>query len=264
MDPMFPGDTSSPAIDPMFSAFTLQSLLTFNPSFFTDTFHIITDEPQLPNLPQSATDQTPYLNNKNKNALVVRKTEHPLNLPPLQEYLPLQQQAFNFFPQYCPPFEAFHHLPQLHSLEHSNTKRLRHLFTEETTPPQQKQPHFVRVKSPSLIPQSKLARQRRQTLSEKTRCLQKLMPWDKKMDQATLFEEAYKYVKFLQAQVSALQSMPFHSTTTTYSGGGGDDSVCGDLKGLNRKQALQVVVNSPVAQTKLYSQGYCAISSYDG
>ncbi|KAL5082072.1 hypothetical protein RYX36_010493 [Vicia faba] len=208
----------------MFSTFSLQSLLTFNPSFFTD-------HPQLPNLPQSATDQTPYLND-NKNLLKVPKIERPLNLPPLQEYLPLQQQPFNFLPQYYPPFQTFHRLPQ-----HSNTKRLRHLFTEETTPPQQKQPHSVRGKSPSLIPQSKLARQRRQTLSEKTRCLQKLISWDKKMDQATLFEEAYKYVQFLQAQISALQSTPSHSTTTTtYSGGG--NSVSGELKKLNRNQAL--------------------------
>ncbi|XP_058776828.1 transcription factor bHLH117-like [Vicia villosa] len=256
MDPMFPGDTSSSAVDPMFSTFSLQSLLTFNPSFFTDNFHTITDEPQLPNLPQSATDHTPYLNN-NKNFLIVPKTEHPLNLPQLEEHLPFQQQPFNFLPQYYPPFDTFHRLPQLHSPEHSSRKRLRH---PETTPPPppQKQPHFVRGKSPSLIPQSKLARQRRQTLSDKTRCLQKLMPWDKKMDQATLFQEAYKYVKFLQAQSSVLQSMPSHSTTT-YSGGGGD-GVFGELKKLNRSQALQIVVNSPVAQTKLCSQGYCVFS----
>ncbi|CAI8592710.1 unnamed protein product [Vicia faba] len=219
----------------MFSTFSLRSLLTFDPSFFTDSFHTLIDHPQLPNLPQSATDQTPYLND-NKNLLKVPKTECPLNLPPLEEYLPLQQQPFNFLPQSYPPFQTFHRLPQLLSPPHSNTKRLRHLFTEETTPPQQKQPHFVRGKSSSLIPQSKLARQRRQTLSEKTRCLQKLISWDKKMDQATLFEEAYKYVQFLQAQISALQSMPSHSTTT-YSGGG--NGVFGELKKLNRKQALQ-------------------------
>jgi hypothetical protein len=29
---------------------------------------------------------------------------------------------------------------------------------------------------------------------------------------------------------------------------------------LNRNQALQVLVNSPVAQTKLCSQGYCVFS----
>ncbi|KAI5385078.1 hypothetical protein KIW84_071900 [Lathyrus oleraceus] len=66
------------------------------------------------------------------------------------------------------------------------------------------------------------------------------MPWDKKMDQATLFEEAYKYVKFLQAQISALQSMPSHSTAT-YRGSGEDNGVFGELKKLNRKQTLQVV-----------------------
>jgi hypothetical protein len=222
--PMFSGDSS----DPMFSNLSLQSLLSYNnnyPSFFSD------QTPLLPNLPETITDQIP---------------QNPLNLlPPLDQYLPpiQQQQPFNFFPQ-PPPFESFHRLPQLISK-------------------QQQQLHSsVRGKSSSLIPQSKLARQRRQKLSEKTRCLQKLMPWDKKMDQATLLEEAYKYVKFLQAQHSVLQSMPSHSITNNSYGGGGNSGggVFGDLEMLNRNQALQVLVNSPVAQTKLCSQGYCVFS----
>ncbi|XP_019457500.1 PREDICTED: transcription factor HEC3-like [Lupinus angustifolius] len=82
----------------------------------------------------------------------------------------------------------------------------------------------------AVIPhmRSNLARQRRQKLSEKTRCLQKLMPWDTKMDQATLLQHAYKYVN--------------------------------DLERLNRNQLLQVLVNSPVAQTMLCSQGFCVFS----
>ncbi|XP_039035213.1 transcription factor bHLH117-like isoform X2 [Hibiscus syriacus] len=51
-----------------------------------------------------------------------------------------------------------------------------------------------------IIPYSHLARERRQKLGEKTRCLQKLMPWDKKMDTGTMLQEVYKYVRFLQAQ----------------------------------------------------------------
>ncbi|KAL2331798.1 hypothetical protein Fmac_019379 [Flemingia macrophylla] len=116
-----------------------------------------------------------------------------------------------------------------------------------------------------VIPQSKLARQRRQKLSEKTRCLQKLMPWDKKMDQATLLEEAYKYVKFLQAQFRVLQSMPSSTSTSTSSSASSpfllpNDGVFGHLQRLNRTQLLQVLVNSPVAQTMLYSQGFCVFS----
>ncbi|GAU17062.1 hypothetical protein TSUD_105610 [Trifolium subterraneum] len=258
--PMFSGDTS----DPLFSNFSLQSLLTYNnnPSFFSHD-----NTPSLPNLPETITHQThPNLNN-NENLFLVPKPEHPLNhldLPPLEQFLPIQQ-PFNFFPQYLPPpppppFESFNRLPQLisHHEQPSTRKRPHHSETTTTSLP----PSF-RGKSPSsLIPQSQLARQRRQKLSEKTRCLQKLMPWDKKMDQATLLEEAFKYVKFLKAQHSVLQSMPPYSTTN-YGGGNtgtGAGGVFGDLEMLNRNQALQVLVNSPVAQTKLCSQGYCVFS----
>ncbi|KAK7402014.1 hypothetical protein VNO78_13947 [Psophocarpus tetragonolobus] len=124
-----------------------------------------------------------------------------------------------------------------------------------------------RVESP-VIPQSKLARQRRQKLSEKTRCLQRLMPWDKKMDQATLLQEAYKYVKFLQAQSRLLHSMPAHTHTHTHTHTYTslpplplqNAAVLGDLPKLTRTQLLQVLLNSPVAQTMLYSQGFCVFS----
>ncbi|KAL6500076.1 hypothetical protein OROGR_027986 [Orobanche gracilis] len=98
----------------------------------------------------------------------------------------------------------------------------------------------------------------KQRLSDKTRCLQKLLPREHKMDMATVLEEAYKYIKFLQAQVSVLQSMPHESALNgvapTIIGCGGD------LGRLNRQQLLQVVVNSPVAQTQLYSEGCCIYS----
>ncbi|TKY48776.1 dimerization protein [Spatholobus suberectus] len=134
----------------------------------------------------------------------------------------------------------FHRLPQLRS-------------------PEQPDPKRHRLDS-SVIPQSSLARQRRQKLSEKTRCLQKLMPWDKKMDQATLLEEAYKYVKFLQAQFRVLQSMPSRAAPFLIPPHLQNGAVFGDLEKLNRCQLLQVLVNSPVAQTMLYSQGFCVFS----
>lgn len=118
--------------------------------------------------------------------------------------------------------------------------------------------------SPTVqIPRSALARQRRQKLSDKTRCLQKLLPWDKKMDIATMLEEACKYVKFLQAQLIALQSMPCESAISStnsnhYITGG---SIFGGLDRLNRNQLLQVLVNSPVAQTMLCSQSCCVFSA---
>lgn len=113
-----------------------------------------------------------------------------------------------------------------------------------------------RVETVSYGKQPRGRRQHR--LSDKTRCLQKLLPWDEKMDMATVLEEAYKYIKFLQAQVRVLQSMPCESGsaangTTTNIGGG-------DLGRLNRQQLLQVVMNSPVVQTQLYSKGCCLYS----
>ncbi|GAV88418.1 HLH domain-containing protein, partial [Cephalotus follicularis] len=111
-------------------------------------------------------------------------------------------------------------------------------------------------------PQSELARQRRQKISEKTRCLQKLLPWDKKMDTATMLGEAYEYVRFLQAQVTALHSMPCQSSfgTTTAYGFQNDGRFVSGLGSLNRQQLLQVMLNSPVAQTMLYSRGLCVFS----
>ncbi|GFP82482.1 transcription factor bhlh117 [Phtheirospermum japonicum] len=64
---------------------------------------------------------------------------------------------------------------------------------------------------------------------------------------ATVLEEAYKYIKFLQAQVNVLQSMPCESNSSaaaaTNIGGSGN------LGKLNRQQLLQVVVNSPAVET---------------
>ncbi|KAH0984167.1 hypothetical protein GBA52_011344 [Prunus armeniaca] len=124
--------------------------------------------------------------------------------------------------------------------------------------------------SPSLSPHaSSLARGRRQKLSDKTRCLEKLLPLDRKMDTATVFEEAYKYVKFLQAQVTALQAMPVVTpNTSSASATGFDDDhlspmssrTTGGLDRLSRNQLLQVLLNSPVAQTVMYSQGCCVFS----
>ncbi|XP_039038064.1 transcription factor bHLH117-like [Hibiscus syriacus] len=111
-----------------------------------------------------------------------------------------------------------------------------------------------------IIPYSRLAREMRQKLSEKTRCLQKLMPWDKKMDTGTMLQEAYKYVRFLQAQVSILQSMPITSSFSSaqhVNAGGGFDG----FGSLNRQQLLRVLFNSLVAQTMLCSQGFCVFDS---
>ncbi|XP_059664575.1 uncharacterized protein LOC132310419 [Cornus florida] len=117
------------------------------------------------------------------------------------------------------------------------------------------------IQAPQTVAQSEMARQRRHKISNKTRCLQKLLPWDKKMDMATMLEETYKYIKFLQAQVSVLQSMPRDSSSFAIQNPSNvDGNVLGALGRLNRQQLLEVMLNSPVAQTVLYSRGCCVYS----
>nr|WQQ41775.1 bHLH33 protein [Camellia japonica] len=161
----------------------------------------------------------------------------------------------------------FQQLPDLRSLEQvhhcfgfaESSSRKRTL--ESTARNFQFGLNLPEIHSPATVvmPQSTLARQRRQRISEKTRCLQKLLPWDKKMDMATMLEEAYKYVKFLQAQISVLQSMPCNSSSFEAQNHG-NVNVIGGMGRLNRQQLLQVVVNSPVVQTILYSRGCCVYS----
>lgn len=81
------------------------------------------------------------------------------------------------------------------------------------------------------------------------------------MDTATMLEETYKYVKYLQAQIKVLQSMP--PIEFNHVGGSSHDDVSGvhsALALLNRQQLLQVLLNSPVGQTWLSSQGCCVFS----
>uniref|UniRef100_A0A7N0TIT7 BHLH domain-containing protein n=1 Tax=Kalanchoe fedtschenkoi TaxID=63787 RepID=A0A7N0TIT7_KALFE len=111
----------------------------------------------------------------------------------------------------------------------------------------------------TVVPSSALARQRRSRMSDKTRCLQKLIPLERQMDTATLYEETYKYIKFLEAQISVLLSMPVQAPCSP-------DllqlvDVYGGLGRLNRQQMLQVLVNSQVAQTLMYTNGWCVFSA---
>ncbi|XP_054814375.1 transcription factor bHLH117 [Prosopis cineraria] len=292
----------------MFSGVSLQSILSLNPSVFSDYaasnglpgLAFLPDDSLSLNLPGTVTQDfnTEHHIPETREPTIIPKSE-----PGLFEYVALSgttTHPFDFFSSHCPP--SFYDsstsilLPQLHSVESFSHKRPRFdslISTPNTVPPPaQHHPDPATVgnnllavapslntqpssssldgpageKSSPVIPQSNLARQRRQKLSDKTRCLQKLMPWDKKMDQATLLEEAYKYVKFLQAQFNALQCMPPDSPFLSLRGASHSQSsllngdVFGDLERLNRNQVLQVLVNSPVAQTRLYSQGFCVLS----
>ncbi|KAJ8749244.1 hypothetical protein K2173_018723 [Erythroxylum novogranatense] len=121
-------------------------------------------------------------------------------------------------------------------------------------------------RSPLVLPNASFnfnhrssSKRTRQRISDKTRSLLKLMPWDSNMDTATLFHQAYKYVRFLQSQILALHSMPLHSTFTV-SSDNSPNSEFGTLGMLNRQQLLQVLLNSPAAQTMFYSHELCVFS----
>lgn len=123
---------------------------------------------------------------------------------------------------------------------------------------------FDLLPKPQQLPEPSRPSSKQRTklkLSDKTRLLQKLLPSNKKMDIATMLEETYKYVRFLQAQVRAIQSMPLESSFVVQNE---CDSPCfggpSGLGMLNRHQLLQVLLNSPSAQTFLYSKGFCVYS----
>ncbi|XP_022726897.1 transcription factor bHLH117-like [Durio zibethinus] len=183
--------------------------------------------------------------------------------------LPHSTFFLNFFSKPFHSLQQPHHQPPLlrHSSPSSSSRLLKctrlHLNISQSDNNPQTLDSIVQSfnSPPPIIPHSGLARKRRQKLSEKTRCLQKLMPWDKKMDTGTMLQEAYKYIRFLQAQISILQSMPI--TSSFVSGEHINAPFAFDYNGLerlNRQQLLQVLVNSPGAQTRLYSNDFCVFS----
>ncbi|VFR03559.1 unnamed protein product [Cuscuta campestris] len=68
----------------------------------------------------------------------------------------------------------------------------------------------------TLSPQSIAARERRRRITEKTHELGKLIPGGQKMNTAEMFQAAYNYIKFMQAQVSVLQSCMSLSQVSNY------------------------------------------------
>ncbi|XP_020268269.1 transcription factor bHLH53-like [Asparagus officinalis] len=95
-----------------------------------------------------------------------------------------------------------------------------------------------------LSAQSIAARERRKRISEKTQELGKLIPGGNRMNTAEMFQAAFKYVKFLQAQVGILSLMG-----STQDGEGSMD-VTGDI---------EVLLKSQVVQEKLSGEGKCIV-----
>ncbi|KAL4559300.1 hypothetical protein LXL04_031438 [Taraxacum kok-saghyz] len=86
-----------------------------------------------------------------------------------------------------------------------------------------------------LSAQSMAARVRRRKISEKTLELGKLVPGGHRMNTAEMFQAAFKYVKFLQAQVGLLQLM-------------------------EPSEELHDLVTSPSIQEKLYHAEKCIVT----
>lgn len=251
-------NTKSPAFNSMFSgAVNLHSILAAtNP------------HPTQPSLPLSLFADN-YCN------LTTTPNVTPKSEQLYHQYGAVSAQSLNDYSS------IFNHLPDLLSLDHSHSsasyKRARLLDSHPSYSHHNHHPQTLASyqlyptppTSPAAPPQpvvprgSSLARKRRQTLSDKMRCLQKLLPWDHKMDTATMLEAAHGYVRFLRAQLTALQTMPIVASdcgslpVLTRGGGDGDVDV---LSRLSRTQLLQVLVNSPVAQMRMCSLGRCVFS----
>nr|GMC52166.1 transcription factor bHLH52-like [Ipomoea batatas] len=96
----------------------------------------------------------------------------------------------------------------------------------------------------TLSAQSIAARERRRRITEKTQELGKLIPGGQKMNTAEMFQAAYKYIKFMQTQLSVLQSC-HHSSQET-----GETFM---------NQELETLVGSSLIQEKLYSNDKCLV-----
>ncbi|XP_010262917.1 PREDICTED: transcription factor bHLH52-like [Nelumbo nucifera] len=100
-----------------------------------------------------------------------------------------------------------------------------------------------KVNERSLSAQSIAARQRRRKIIEKTQELEKLIPGVNKMNTADMFAAAFKYVKFLQAQVGILEVMGLMQETSK------------DQRDVKELQIL----GSRAIQEKLYLEEKCLV-----
>ncbi|KAI3514498.1 hypothetical protein L1887_12944 [Cichorium endivia] len=94
-----------------------------------------------------------------------------------------------------------------------------------------------------LSAQSMAARVRRRKISEKTQELGKLIPGGHKMNTAEMFQAAFKYIKFLQAQVGVIKLM----------------NSIPETEQVMRNGEMQALVTCTLMQEKLYTAEKCIV-----
>ncbi|KAJ9559583.1 hypothetical protein OSB04_004743 [Centaurea solstitialis] len=98
-----------------------------------------------------------------------------------------------------------------------------------------------------LSAQSMAARVRRRKISEKTQELGRLIPGGRKMNTAEMFQAAFKYIKFLQAQVGVLKLM---------------DPIPEGEQVLGNEELMEALVTCTSMQEKLYTAEKCIVSKH--
>ncbi|KAH0469276.1 hypothetical protein IEQ34_002508 [Dendrobium chrysotoxum] len=184
-------------------------------------------------------------------------------LPNLLSLEPLQDPFMERFVSNATRCQSVEHISLIQSsTPHKRTRMCSQYW--RCTPPLVPVPNRQLVESGKKVRQTPSARstersrQRRQLISERTRILEKLMPWERRLDTGTMLEEACKYVKFLEAQVTALETMPAASRFFSPSNPPGNAF---GLERLTRQQLLQVTVCSAKVQDMLYKKGFCVVSA---
>ncbi|XP_052203151.1 transcription factor bHLH53-like [Diospyros lotus] len=176
-------------------------------------------------------------------------TSEPFPPPDFEPYLyPMRQKIYEnhsysdleprlfdgFVPN--PPLLPVHHVPCLDF--HSSSVLYNYSGSTESTA---KEP----INGGSLSAQSIAARQRRRKITEKTQQLGKLIPGANRMNTAEMFQAAFKYVKYMQAQIRILDQMA---------------SIQDDKEDQHsHNQELQALASSPCIQEKLYASEKCLV-----
>ncbi|KAI0503543.1 hypothetical protein KFK09_014477 [Dendrobium nobile] len=122
---------------------------------------------------------------------------------------------------------------------------------EQQPPPQLFEPNVYPTMAPppcSLSAQSVAARKRRMRISGKTQELARHIPGGIKLSTADMFQYAYKYIKFLEAQLAVLEL-----TTPSV-------QKCRSRK---EDEYLYALLASLTLQEKLAAQGMCLVPLYE-